>query len=71
MKIIEDGGWHFTNIKTPKELEVKFKNFGHNWEFNNSGINLQDIENMEAHKCYIGPQTEGKTNISAAASTER
>ncbi len=46
IQFIENGGWHFTNIKTPKELEVKFKNFGHNWEFNNSGINLQDIENM-------------------------
>ena len=26
---IENGGWHFTNIKSPEDLEKKFLNFLH------------------------------------------
>ena len=41
---IENGGWHFVNIKSPEDIEKKLKNFGHNWEFNQSGLNLDDIK---------------------------
>ena len=33
IKIINDGGWHFTNIKTPKEIELKFRSYLHHREF--------------------------------------
>ena len=32
------------------------------WIKDSFDLYIQDVENMEAHKCYIGPQTEGKTN---------
>jgi beta-1,4-mannosyl-glycoprotein beta-1,4-N-acetylglucosaminyltransferase len=43
IEIINNGGWHFTNIKTPSELMIKMKNFGHHDEFDVSGITLPDI----------------------------
>ena len=43
LEIINNGGWHFTNIKTPSELMIKMKNFGHHDEFDVSGITLPDI----------------------------
>jgi beta-1,4-mannosyl-glycoprotein beta-1,4-N-acetylglucosaminyltransferase len=43
LEIINDGGWHFTNIKTPLELFIKMKNFGHHDEFDVSGLTLEDI----------------------------
>ena len=43
---IDDGGWHFTNFKTPKELEMKLDNFGHHAEFKESGLKIKDIEKM-------------------------
>ena len=43
---IDNGGWHFVNIKSPEDIEKKLKNFGHNWEFNQSGLNLDDIKKM-------------------------
>tara|TARA_B100000795_G_scaffold267883_1_gene253638 strand:+ start:1592 stop:2476 length:885 start_codon:yes stop_codon:yes gene_type:complete len=43
LQIVEDGGWHFTNVKTPEELFIKMKNFGHHDEFDVSGLNIEDI----------------------------
>ena len=46
IQFIEDGGWHFTNFRTPKELELKLNNFGHHAEFIESGLKLNDLEKM-------------------------
>ncbi len=43
LEIIEDGGWHFTNLKTPEDLLEKFKNFGHHDEFDKSNINIEKL----------------------------
>ena len=42
--------WYFVNIKTPEEIEKKLKNFGHHWEYQLSGLNLDDIKNMVKSK---------------------
>ena len=42
--IINDGGWHFTNVKSPEEIYEKMKNFGHHDEFDISGITLEDVK---------------------------
>ena len=44
LEIINDGGWHFTNVKNSKELYIKMKNFGHHDEFDLSGLKIKDIE---------------------------
>ena len=46
IQFIDNGGWHFTNLRKPKELELKLKNFGHHAEYNESGINIYDLEKM-------------------------
>lgn len=43
--IIDDGGWHFTNIKTPEEIFEKLSNYGHHNEFEESDITIKDIQN--------------------------
>lgn len=50
VEIINDGGWHFTNLKSPKELFEKMENFGHHDEFDISGITLEDIEKKMREK---------------------
>ena len=42
---VSNGGWHFTNIKSPENLEKKFLNFLHHQDFEASGLNLNDIKN--------------------------
>ena len=36
----------FYYLRRPKELELKLKNFGHHAEFNESGVNIKDLEKM-------------------------
>ena len=43
VEIIDDGGWHFTNLKTPEDLYIKLKNFGHHDEFDNTKITVSDL----------------------------
>ena len=44
--IISNGGWHFTNIKSPEDIEKKFLNYTHHYEYEQSGLKLSDIKNM-------------------------
>ena len=50
LKIIENGGWHFTNIKTPEELFEKFSNFGHHDEFELANIDVKKIKEKIENK---------------------
>ena len=50
LEIINDGGWHFTNMKTPEKLYEKLKNFGHHDEFDESGIDLNFIKSKINNK---------------------
>ena len=44
INIINDGGWHFTNLKSQENLFLKLKNFGHHDEFDETGISVQDLK---------------------------
>ena len=50
---IENGGWHFTNIKSPEDVEKKLSNFLHHYEFEESGLKLHDIQEMMKNKKII------------------
>ena len=43
---VENGGWHFTCLKTPEDLEKKLLNFAHHFEFEESGLKIEDIKKM-------------------------
>ena len=47
---IKDGGWHFTCLRTPEELEKKLLNFAHHYEFEESGLKLEDIRKLIKEK---------------------
>ena len=48
-----DGGWHFTNIKTPEDIEKKLLNYTHHDEFERSGINIEDLRKKVYEKRVI------------------
>ena len=47
---IENGGWHFTCLKTPEELEKKLLNFEHHYEYEQSGLAIKDLKKMMEEK---------------------
>ncbi len=47
---VKNGGWHFTCLKTPEELEKKLLNFAHHYEFEVSGLKINDIKKLIAEK---------------------
>ena len=50
---VENGGWHFTNMKSPENLEKKFLNFLHHQDFEASGLKLENIKEMIKNKKII------------------
>ena len=52
LKIVDNGGWHFTEIKSPEEIYEKHLNDEHHDEFELTGIKLDDIKSMIRNK-YI------------------
>ena len=50
LEIINDGGWHFTNLKSPEDLYEKLANFGHHNEFEDAGFTLEDVKDQISRK---------------------
>ena len=53
LKFIEDGGWHYTNMKNAKEIEHKLRSYLHHQEFEANQINLGQIEKIIKSKKAI------------------
>ncbi len=50
LNFIKNGGWHFTCLKSPEELEKKLLNFAHHYEFEESGLKIHDLKKLMAEK---------------------
>ena len=53
IKFIIEGGWHFTNIKTAKEIRKKLKSYLHHREFDVDPISVEDIIEIMNNKIAI------------------
>ena len=53
VKIINEGGWHFTNIKNAEEIEHKMKSYLHHREFDLEPINIDAIKKIMQNKQAI------------------
>ena len=53
IKFIDNGGWHFSNIKSAEEIEYKLKSYLHHREFDINPLNTEEIENIIEKKQAI------------------
>ena len=53
IKIINNGGWHFSNIKTAGEIEYKLKSYLHHREFDLEPLNKDAIKKIMENKQAI------------------
>ena len=50
---IENGGWHFSNIKSPENIQKKLLSYCHHHEYETSGLNLEDLKKKISEKKII------------------
>ena len=63
IKIIENGGWHFSNVKTPADIEKKMKTYLHHREYDLNPIGKRKIsEIIEDKKPIYNLKTDMKSN---------
>ncbi len=53
IELIDNGGWHFTNIKKAPQIELKLKSYLHHREFDINPISAQEIEEIIQNKTAI------------------
>ena len=53
IKFIEDGGWHFSNMKTAAEIEKKMKTYLHHREYDINPLGKEKIEEIIKNKKSI------------------
>ena len=53
LMFVKNGGWHFTCLKTPDQLEKKLLNYAHHYEFQESGLKITDIKKFISEKRVI------------------
>ena len=61
LRFINKGGWHFSNIKTAREIEYKLKSYLHHREFDVNPMTANEIENIIENKQAIYDLTVDKT----------
>ena len=61
VKIINDGGWHFSNIKSAEEIEHKLKSYLHHREFDLEPLDTEGIKKIMANKQAIYDLSVDKT----------
>ena len=53
IKFIDNGGWHFTNIKSPEEIHHKLKSYLHHIEFDLKPLTTNQINDIVTNKQAI------------------
>ena len=53
IKFIDNGGWHFSYLKTPEEIEKKLKSYMHHREYELNPVGVDKIKNLIEQKKTI------------------
>ena len=78
IKFIDNGGWHFSNMKTPEEIEKKMRTYLHHREYDIKPLGTKKIEEMIKSKKSIynlradmkNEKIDGTQNLKATDGSE-
>ncbi len=51
VKVVDEGGWHFSQLKTPEDIQLKLLNGEQHVEFKRANKNLEYIKGLVERKC--------------------
>ena len=61
LKVIDNGGWHFTNVKNNKDIFYKLSNYGEHNEFERSNLTEDKIKDLiDNHQLYFNHKADKK-----------
>ena len=52
-EFVENGGWHFTNLKTAKQIKHKLESYLHHIEFDKNPLSSNEIDKIIKNKIAI------------------
>ncbi len=61
LDFINNGGWHFTNIKKAEDIHFKMQNFAHHLEYESSGITLEKLKKSIENKVVFYDHSSKKS----------
>jgi beta-1,4-mannosyl-glycoprotein beta-1,4-N-acetylglucosaminyltransferase len=64
LSFIDNGGWHFTNVKSAELIDHKMKNFLHHLEYEESGLNVEKLKELIKEKKIMYDHNADKKNTS-------
>ena len=67
---VNNGGWHFTNIKSAEDIEKKLLNYTHHDEFSKSKLKLEDLKRKIKEKKIIYDHSVDQTKYKWGGKTE-
>ena len=50
LSFVKNGGWHFTCLRTAEDLEKKLLNFAHHYEYEESGLKIENLRKLISEK---------------------
>jgi len=63
INFINNGGWHFTNVKKPEDIHFKMSNFAHHLEYEESGIKVEDLREKIFNKKIFYNHAADKSSV--------
>jgi len=63
VKIIKNGGWHFSQIMNPKQIQIKFLNDEHHDEYELNKLKYNKIKDMIKNKYIIYDHSADQKNL--------
>ena len=70
IKFIENGGWHFTCIKSPEEIHKKLLSFAHHQDYEDSKITLDQLKDKINKKKVLYDHSKDKSQKNKWLSNE-
>ena len=67
---VENGGWHFTNIKTPEEIDKKLRSYMHHPEYDQSNIGPKEIDKMIKERKPVYDLMANSSEVKDRSNTE-
>ena len=63
INFINNGGWHFTNVKKPEDIHFKMSNFAHHLEYEESGMKVEDLREKISNKKIFYNHAADKSSV--------